>query len=147
MKPSLHLPIVEISISGETVQVRELRWPDAIALYERVASKYAKMAGGLNAELMVALLTESAEVCEWLIEKCCGKSKEWIAERSISEVMDLATEAAVLNVQVIFDRAKNIQRRLGPLLRPGAEEQRAASPQPSALNSSDLRPSEGLPSR
>lgn len=66
----------------------------------------------LNAGAVISAIQENVELGAWLVQKATGRDNSWLQQRSLSEVLDVATEAAVLNVGIIVERIKNARSRL-----------------------------------
>lgn len=99
------------------MEIKELSWPDAMRVYGKLKEQVDLL---MNSEGGIALdrakiinaITESVDLCPFLVKQSTGKDDAWLNERSISEVLDIATEAAVLNIGIIVDRIKNAASRL-----------------------------------
>lgn len=124
---SIHNPTIQVKLrppspgyvetsEGEVV-VRELSWPDALHLYNRLMSQSKAFMDDqgqlvLDAAKVISAIQENVELGAWLVQKATGKDESWLGHRSLSEVLDIATEAAVLNVGIIIERIKNARSRL-----------------------------------
>ncbi|HEV2207303.1 MAG TPA: hypothetical protein VG167_00895 [Verrucomicrobiae bacterium] len=120
---SVHNPSVTVQIGGgsQVVEVRELVWPDALSLYSRLmaqAKEFLDEKGqfDLKPEKIVAALSENIELGTWLVLKSTGRDEAWLQSLSLSAVLDLATEAAVLNIGIIVERVKKAKGRLAGLV-------------------------------
>ena len=118
---------VMVSLAGgDTIEVRELAWPDALELYNKLLGQAKDLLDekgqfNLQPEKIVGALTENIGLGQWLVKKATGKDDAWLKERSLSDVLDIATEAAVLNVGIIVTRIKNAKSRLQALASAGGE--------------------------
>jgi hypothetical protein len=70
----------------------------------------------VDATRIVGAIGENIELGTWLVLKSTRKDEAWLNQRSLSEVLDLATEAATLNIGIIVDRIKNGGSRLRAIL-------------------------------
>lgn len=119
---SVHNPTITVKLaSGGSVEIRELSWPDALELYGKVREQVQRIIGengqiNLNPATLVAVVTENIELGTWLVKKSTGKDDNWLMQRSLSEVLDAATESAVLNLGIILERIKNARSRLASAL-------------------------------
>lgn len=132
---NVHNPIVSVPLRSGSVEVRELAWPDARTLYDKlvVQSKSLFDHEGtlkLDAAQVTSLIGENIELSTWLVLKATGKDEAWLNQRSLSEVIDVAVEAALLNISVITDRIKNARGRLQTLV-----AGQNTNPQPEATSS------------
>lgn len=110
-------PVVTVEIGGQTVEVRELAWPDALSFINRLkeqANALTDETGNLRVaapKLMEAIGT-NAELAGWLVCKSCRNTEMWLNERSLGEVLALVEAALEVNLGVIGDRLKNVRGRL-----------------------------------
>jgi hypothetical protein len=114
---SIHNPIIKIKLATGDVEIRELLWFDAKHLYGRLkvqieALMNEKGALELRPSDIIAAINENIELGEWLVLKCTGKDEAWLNQRGLSEILALATEAAVLNIGILVDSIKNGGSRL-----------------------------------
>jgi hypothetical protein len=138
MTQNIHNPFVTVKLNNGTVDVRELPWPDARNLYDKLVSQSKTLFGQdgsirLNAQSVIDAITENINLGTWLVLKATGKDEAWLNERSLSEVLDVAIEAAVLNIGVITQRLKNARSRLQTLTA-------GTMPQNEPLNSTNASP-------
>lgn len=127
---SIHNPTIQVKLrapspsyvatSGGEVAVNELSWPDALHLYSRLMAQgkaFMDDKGQLifDAAKVIQAIQENVELGAWLVQKATGRDEAWLQQRSLSEVLDLATEAAALNIGIIVDRIKNARSRLSRL--------------------------------
>src|SRR6516162_9217715 len=135
---SIHNPTIQVKLrpppqgfvaTGEgEVAVKELSWPDALHLYNRLmAQSKAFMDDNgqlvLDAAKVIAAIQENVELGAWLVQKATGKDESWLQQRTLSEVLDVATEAAVLNVGIIVERIKNARSRLSRCVGTAGEDE------------------------
>jgi hypothetical protein len=123
MTPSVHNPVRSVPLRTGAVDITELSWPDAQHLYRKLTGQMKDVMDGegnltISTGKVVAMITENVELGTWLVLKSTGKDEAWLNERSLSEVFDVATEAAVLNIGIIVERIKNAQGRLKGLMTP-----------------------------
>ena len=114
---SIHTPTIQVKLRDGEIAIRELSWPDAMHLYKCAKEQLARHMGEsgelkFSAETVVAAITENIELGTWLVKQSTGKDDAWLAERTLSEVLDIATESAVINVEIIAARIKNAGSRL-----------------------------------
>jgi hypothetical protein len=112
---------VTVELDGASVVVRELSWPQALELYQRLvgqANKFLTEKGDmvLTPAGVVEAISENIELVPWLAKAATGKDDEWIAQRPVGDVLEVATAAAELNVGIIASRLKNARGRLRGLL-------------------------------
>jgi hypothetical protein len=114
---STHIPISTVPLREGNVMIGDLAWPDAMHLYGRIKSLMETFmddsgAVKMDTKKIVTAITDNVELLPWLVLKSTGKDEAWLNQRSLSEVMDIATEAAVINIGVIRSRIKNVGSRL-----------------------------------
>lgn len=124
---SVHVPEVEVQLRSGSVVVKELAYPDALSLYHKLMEQSEVLTDGngnvvLDAQRIMKAIGNNIELGEWLALKATGKDAEWLKERTLSEVLDVAIEAAMLNISVIVDRVKKARGRFAQLTRPAAPE-------------------------
>jgi hypothetical protein len=133
---SIHNPTIQIKLrppafvatSEGEVAVRELSWPDALHLYNRLMAQSKAFMDDhgqlvLDAAKVIAAIQENVELGAWLVQKATGKDESWLQQRSLSEVLDVATEAAVLNAGIIVERIKNARSRLSRCVGTAGEDE------------------------
>jgi hypothetical protein len=117
LRPPSPAPAGCVATSEGEVAVRELSWPDALHLYNRLMSQSKAFMDDngqlvLDAARVINAIQENIELGTWLVQTATGKDESWLRQRSLSEVLNVATEAAVLNVGIIVERIKNARSRL-----------------------------------
>jgi hypothetical protein len=132
---TIHNPVTTVQLLRGPVEVRELAWPDALTLYHRLLKQskgFLDDKGQLVAtpDRIVSALTENVELGQWLVCKATGKDTEWLAGLTLSEVLDLAAEAATLNVGIVAERLKKAKGRMQALF--GGAGQAAGSGAPTS---------------
>lgn len=143
---SVHHGRVQVMIAEMgPVEIRELAWPDALQLYRRMMeqSKVFLDEEGrlqLSAQKLLDAISENIELGTWLVLKATGKDEAWLNERRMSEVLDLAVEAAVLNAGILMERLKNGRSRL-QALGGGQAGAPAGAPAEASTKSSPTSPS------
>ena len=138
MTTSIHKPVVQVKLADGMVLVSELSWPDARYLYDKLVGQSKILAGPngelvLSAEKITTAITDNIDLGTWLVLQSTGQTEEWLAKRSLSEVLDIATEAALLNIGVIVGRLKNARSRLQTMV--------AGQPEPTSTDSLPTSPS------
>jgi hypothetical protein len=117
---SVHYPVIEVKLRADSIEIRELAWPDALHLYNRMmAQSKALIVDGqmvMTPDKFISALTENVELGTWLVLKSTGKDEAWLKDRSLSEVLDVAAAAAELNVGIIVDRLKKAKAQFQELL-------------------------------
>jgi hypothetical protein len=114
---SIHNPTINMKLIEGTIEIQELSFPDAIKLYNCVKAQieaFMNADGGLTLDVpkIISAISENIELGTWLALKSTRKDEAWLNQRSLSEVMDIVTEAAALNIGIIVDRIKNGGSRL-----------------------------------
>lgn len=114
---SVHNPTFSVKLADGSIAIRELSWPDAMHLYKCIKEQLQRYMGDggelkFDSATIIAAITENIDLGIWLVKQCTGKDDEWLNQRSVSEVLDIAAEAAVLNVEIIAARIKNGGSRL-----------------------------------
>jgi len=142
---SIHNPTVKVKIGSDEIEIRELSWPDALHLYHALLAQTKSFIDeegkfAIDPQKVVGAITENIELGEWLVMKSAGKNEDWLKERSLSEFLDLASEAAVLNIGIIVTRLKNAGSRLREIVA-GAKETLSSKPSDSTANSPTSRSS------
>lgn len=137
---SIHIPTINVKLRDGSVEVRELSWPDALCFYGKLKEQMQRLIGDkgeikLDAQSIAAAIEENIGLGTWLVLTTTGKDEQWLVQRSLSEVLDVATEAAVLNIGIIAERIKNGRSRLAKALG-------GASPTP---NSTELKSTSATP--
>lgn len=140
---SIHNPTISVKLrpaaqssvatSEGEVAIRELSWPDALELYNRLMSQTRAFMDDkgqlvLTAGAIINAIQENIELGQWLVQKATGKDESWLQQRHLSEVLDVATEAAVLNVGIIVERIKNARSRLSRCAGMAGEDQTTNTP-------------------
>src|SRR5215469_12840052 len=110
---SIHNPTY--TVNG--IPIRELSWPDAMHLYKCIKDQLQRYMGDsgelkFDTDIIISAITENIDLGIWLVKQSTGKDDAWLSERTLSEVLDIATEAAVINVEIIAARIKNAGSRL-----------------------------------
>lgn len=118
---STHTPTVEVPLRSGKIEIHELAWPDAMSLYKKLMAQSQSLLDekgqlALDAQKLVSAIAENIELGTWLVLKCTRRDEKWLSERSLSEVLDVATEAATLNIGIIVDRIKNGGSRLRAIM-------------------------------
>ena len=123
-------PVKTISLGGETLEVRELRWPEALGFLQRLAQQAGQFLtadGRLvpPADQFPRIIQESAVLVEYLVTKTTGKDSAWLNDLTPAEVLTVLDAALELNVSPeLFARGKALAGRLqwvfdqGPTGRP-----------------------------
>src|SRR3974377_564253 len=98
---SIHNPTISVKLQSGEIEVKELSWPDALNLYNRLMAQSKGFMDDngqliLDAAKVIAAIQENVELGSWLVQKATGKDESWLQQRTLSEVLDVATEAAVL---------------------------------------------------
>ncbi|HLX68859.1 MAG TPA: hypothetical protein VKV04_04445 [Verrucomicrobiae bacterium] len=114
---SIHNPTITVPLREGSVEIRELSWPDALILYNRLMAQSKAFFDDegklvLSADKVITAIQENVELGQWLVIKSTRKDQSWLEHRTLSEVLDVATEAAVLNIGIIVERIKNARSRL-----------------------------------
>jgi hypothetical protein len=114
---SVHNPAHSVPLREGSVIITELSWPDAMNVYQKLMAQSKSFmdetgALKLDAAAVITAISENVILGQWLVLKSTGKDEAWLLERSLSEVLDIATEAAVLNIGIIMSRIKNVGSRL-----------------------------------
>ncbi len=114
---SIHNPTITVPLREGSVEIRELSWPDALILYNRLMAQSKAFFDDerklvLSADKVITAIQENVELGQWLVIKSARKDQSWLEHRTLSEVLDVATEAAVLNIGIIVERIKNARSRL-----------------------------------
>ena len=118
---SVHNPFTVVQLRNGEVRIQELAWPDALYFYRRLTEQSKNLINEkgdivLDAQKLIGAITENIELAGWLALKATGKDEAWLKERSVSEVLDIVTEAAAVNLGVIFEQIKNARSRLRNLI-------------------------------
>lgn len=142
---TIHNPTVLVKLAMGEIQVRELSWPDALNLYQRLVGQSKSLFDEqgrlmLDPQKLVAAINENIELGQWLVLKSTGKDEAWLNQRTLSEVLDVTSEAAVLNIGIILSRIKNVRSRLREVVA-GANEMPNTKPGESTPNSPTPRSS------
>src|SRR5262249_27531853 len=100
---------VQLTTINEAVPIRELCWADSLDLYNRIKSQSASLTDAqgnmvLDAERLMSAIGASADAAGWLAQKATGKDDAWIAQRSLSEILDITLAAVELNFAVVVSR-------------------------------------------
>lgn len=114
---SIHNPTITVPLREGRVEIGELSWPDALHLYNALMAQTKAFMDDKGQLVMdparfVAAIQENVELGKWLVLASTQKDEGWLQQRTLSEVLDLATEAAVLNIGIIVERIKNGRSRL-----------------------------------
>src|SRR5579871_1198881 len=114
---SIHNHTITVRLREGSVEIRELSWPDALHLYNALMAQTKAFMDDkgqlvLDAAKFVAAIQENVELGKWLVLASTRKDEDWLQHRTLSEVLDLVTEAAVLNIGIIVERIKNGRSRL-----------------------------------
>ena len=119
--PFIFNPVTEVKLrDGKTVEVRELSWPDALAFYNKLRAQSKALLNEkgdlvLDANKLLDVIGENVELAAWLVEKTTGQDADWIAQRSLSEMLEIITVALEVNLEVITEKIKNGKCRLQAL--------------------------------
>jgi hypothetical protein len=111
-------PVKTISIGGETVEVRELRWPEALGFLEELAKQAGQFLTSdgrltFQADQLSRIIQESGGLVEYLVTKATGKDSGWLNARTPVEVLEVLQAAIELNVSPeLFARGKALAGRL-----------------------------------
>lgn len=123
---SVFNPVIVVEIGAQKIEVRELAWPDALAFITRLkeqAQSLTDESGNMrvDAPKLMEAISSNAELAAWLVCKTCRRTDEWLAERSLGEVLALVEASLEVNLSVIGDRLKNVRGRLAGLAAGGAK--------------------------
>lgn len=99
-------PVLVVRVRGEAIDVRELKWRDALRLVKDITNSLTELlakrnAGGqfeLAAEDIIAAITKTEDVAAWSIQASTGKPSEWVNELSTKEAMQVIDAIVQLNL-------------------------------------------------
>jgi hypothetical protein len=119
-EPEIQVPLRDKSF----ILVTELAWPDALELFDKLKAQSAAFVtpeGNLtfDANRIIAAISQSVELTQWLVWKTTGKESDWMNQRTLSEILDVLVAAIEINLTVVAERAKKVRGRARALL-PGA---------------------------
>ena len=110
--------ITEIKIGDETVNIKELAWPDALALLNKLASQIGKFMTTdgkfvLTVDNIATIITGSQDISEWLMLKATGKDAAWLATLTFSQALSVLDAAISVNIRPdFFVQAERIGQRI-----------------------------------
>ena len=134
-------PVKTISLGGETLEVRELRWPEVLGFLQelaRQASRFLTADGrlALQADALPRIVQESGVLVEYLVTKATGKDSAWLNTLTPAEVLVVLDAAIELNVSPeLFARGKALAGRLQRVFDPGPTGRPSTCSSPSAATS------------
>lgn len=111
-------PVSTVKVAGETVEVRELKWPDAVGFLQTTAKHVGKLltpSGQLNIDpaQLPAVIAETGELAEFLILKATGKDVAWLNGLRATEALEVLDAALEQNLHpALFERGKAVAARL-----------------------------------
>jgi hypothetical protein len=97
-------PIIEVSVRGEQVEVKELVWTDAMELFKRMTGLATGLLNEqgkiiLNKDLILQMFAANEQLIVFLLKKSTGKDEAWINGLSALDFMKLMTAAVELNLR------------------------------------------------
>ncbi len=137
MTPPIFNPVKELIIAGETLLVKELSWPDALAFFNKLRDQAKGLVNekgelALDAAKIMDAIADNVQLASWLVSKTSGKDAAWIEQRSLSEMLDVVSAALEVNLGVIAGRLKNVRGRLAALAAGEATGKSSPTSPPSA---------------
>jgi hypothetical protein len=129
-------PVKTVAAGGELVEVRELRWPDALAFLQalaRQAGQFITPDGRLEftAETLPRAVRESGALIDCLLTKATGREAAWLQNLAPVDVLALLDAALELNASPeLIARGKTLAGRLQTAFasRPAAAPSTSSSP-------------------
>ena len=111
-------PVASVELAGERIEVRELRWPEALGLLQEISLHVGRFVTAegrlrLSPDDLPKLIQESASLAEHLILKATGKDAAWLRGLTPAQAFVVLDPAIALNLSPeLFARGKAIAGRL-----------------------------------
>ena len=110
--------ITEVKLGDQTITIKELAWPDALALLNKLASHAGKFITTdgkfvLTTENVATIVTGSQDISEWLMTKATGKDTAWLATLTFDQALTVLDAAISANIRPdFFVKAERIGQRI-----------------------------------
>ena len=110
--------VTEVKLGDQTVAIKELAWPDALALLNKLAGHAGKFITTdgkfvLTTENVVTIVTGSQDISEWLMTKATGKDAAWLNALTFDQALTVLDAAISVNVRPdFFAKAGRIGQRI-----------------------------------
>jgi hypothetical protein len=126
-------PTKEIKVHGDVITVQEMRWPDAVDFFNRLASGISlfldeKGQVSINPKAITQMVTSSAELSTLLILRSTGKDEAWLKQIGVCAALDVLDLALELNLsEELIAKGKKLAGRV----KDAFTNQRASASMPS----------------
>jgi hypothetical protein len=114
-------PVTELTVAGQLVTVRELRWAEALEFLQKLGAHAGqaitigadgRIETALTAERLTGIVTGAGELCDYLVVKSTGRDAGWFHALSASDALAVLDAALALNLSdEIIGRAKKLLAR------------------------------------
>ena len=110
--------VTEIKLGDQTIAIKELAWPDALALLNKLASHSGKFMTTdgkfvLTTENIATIVTGSQDLSEWLILKATGKDSTWLNGLTLGQALTVLDAAISQNLRPdFFEQGRRIGQRI-----------------------------------
>jgi hypothetical protein len=127
-------PVVELSIGGEKIEVRELAWPEALKFLSMISEHAGQLITGegkfvVDFTKLTRLVSSTEELSEFLMLKTTGRDEAWLATLSMRNALEVLDAALSVNLSAeMFASGKKIEGRLRSLFGAPAQISTSGSP-------------------
>lgn len=110
--------LTEVKIGDQTIAIKELAWPDALALLNKLAGHAGKFITTdgkfvLTTDNVATIVVGSQDISEWLITKATGKDAAWLATLTFDQALTVLDAAISVNIRPdFFVKATRIGQRV-----------------------------------
>jgi hypothetical protein len=114
-------PVVNATVAGEKVAVREMAWRDSLEFLSMLSEHGTKMVSeegkfAFNLKRLGELIQSSEELANFLILKSTGRDAEWLNALPFREGLELLDAAISINLSPeMFATGKKVEGRLRSL--------------------------------
>jgi len=130
-------PVKELTIGGEQIAVRELRWAEALEFLKKLSGHVGALIkvgadGSVRTSLdlanLAALITGTDDLASHLATKSTGKDAAWFGALSVTDALTVLDTALELNLNdALLKKVGALGRRLSAVA-PGATAKVASQP-------------------
>ncbi len=140
--------VATVTIAGEPIEVRELRWADGMRVMPQIAPIVESVRQLINdredgddSDRLMDLLTQNADAWQALICASTGRSADWVASLSDQDGLTLQAAAWRANSAFFMRRPMLAAVMAGMIRRPASPESSATSSPEDSGQTTETSPS------